>query len=197
MNQEFFLYGSAIPPYIDPWPYPCEIKKEKDIPCYDISHMGAWDSWSRLVELIELTQDSAKLTLAFGRIAFTSHWVGRFLNYNLKYLGIYHRCITAQKSKLCDSPQLWRSPIVMWIQVHFSYLTVELKSTYLIHLLSCSALTLFVLGHFLLTNLLLEKMKRTARETGIEGRIVNLSSIAHLHTYEEGIRFDKINDQNG
>lgn len=51
------------------------------------------------------------------------------------------------------------------------------------------------LGHFLLTNLLLDKMKDTARATGIEGRIVNLSSIAHLHTYEEGIQFDKINDQ--
>ncbi|XP_054784285.1 short-chain dehydrogenase TIC 32 B, chloroplastic-like [Prosopis cineraria] len=53
------------------------------------------------------------------------------------------------------------------------------------------------LGHFLLTNLLLDKMKRTAKATGIEGRIVNLSSIAHTYTYEEGIRFDKINDQIG
>ncbi|XP_039129194.1 short-chain dehydrogenase TIC 32 B, chloroplastic-like [Dioscorea cayenensis subsp. rotundata] len=53
------------------------------------------------------------------------------------------------------------------------------------------------LGHFLLTNLLLDKMKSTAKATGIEGRIVNLSSIAHLHTYEEGIRFDKLNEQDG
>ncbi|EXC31022.1 Short-chain dehydrogenase TIC 32 [Morus notabilis] len=52
------------------------------------------------------------------------------------------------------------------------------------------------LGHFLLTNLLVEKMKETARTTGIEGRIVNLSSIAHLHPCEDGIQFDKINDQN-
>ncbi|URE48448.1 retinol dehydrogenase [Musa troglodytarum] len=52
------------------------------------------------------------------------------------------------------------------------------------------------LGHFLLTNLLLERMKSTAKETGIEGRIVNLSSIAHLlHRYEEVIRFDKLNDK--
>ncbi|XP_056172731.1 short-chain dehydrogenase TIC 32 B, chloroplastic-like isoform X2 [Syzygium oleosum] len=51
------------------------------------------------------------------------------------------------------------------------------------------------LGHFLLTNLLLDKMKATARVSGIEGRIVNLSSIAHLHTYQEGIRFDDINDE--
>ncbi|XP_062095673.1 short-chain dehydrogenase TIC 32 B, chloroplastic [Humulus lupulus] len=51
------------------------------------------------------------------------------------------------------------------------------------------------LGHFLLTNLLLDKMKDTARTTGIEGRIVNLSSIAHLHTYEGGICFEKINDK--
>ena len=52
-------------------------------------------------------------------------------------------------------------------------------------------------GHFLLTNLLLEKMKRTARATGVEGRIVNLSSIAHAHTYKHGIRFEKINDRIG
>lgn len=51
------------------------------------------------------------------------------------------------------------------------------------------------LGHFLLTNLLLDKMKETAKISGVEGKIVNLSSIAHLHPYEEGIVFDKINDQ--
>ncbi|KAL9247107.1 hypothetical protein vseg_020572 [Gypsophila vaccaria] len=53
------------------------------------------------------------------------------------------------------------------------------------------------MGHFLLTNLLLDKMKQTARDTGIEGRIVNLSSIAHLHTYNHGIQFDKINEKMG
>ncbi|THU55102.1 hypothetical protein C4D60_Mb11t03040 [Musa balbisiana] len=37
----------------------------------------------------------------------------------------------------------------------------------------------FVLGHFLLTKLLLNKMAETARETGIEGRIVNVSSSIH------------------
>nr|XP_043611908.1 short-chain dehydrogenase TIC 32 B, chloroplastic-like [Erigeron canadensis] len=51
------------------------------------------------------------------------------------------------------------------------------------------------LGHFYLTNLLIEKMKDTASNTGIEGRIINLSSIAHLRTYEEGIRFDAVNDE--
>uniref|UniRef100_A0A7C9FQ58 Protochlorophyllide reductase n=2 Tax=Opuntia streptacantha TaxID=393608 RepID=A0A7C9FQ58_OPUST len=53
------------------------------------------------------------------------------------------------------------------------------------------------IGHFLLTNLLLDKMKQTAEATGIEGRIVNLSSIAHRHTYKGGIRFHKINDKSG
>ncbi|KAK9290382.1 hypothetical protein L1049_008551 [Liquidambar formosana] len=37
--------------------------------------------------------------------------------------------------------------------------------------------------------------ENTAKATGIEGRIVNLSSIAHLHTYEDGIQFDRINDE--
>ncbi|KAK8584206.1 hypothetical protein V6N13_109599 [Hibiscus sabdariffa] len=53
------------------------------------------------------------------------------------------------------------------------------------------------LGHFLLTNLLLETMKCTARESKREGRIVNLSSEGHRIVYPEGIRFDQINDESG
>ena len=52
-------------------------------------------------------------------------------------------------------------------------------------------------GHFLLTNLLLDTMKKTARKSGKEGRIVNVSSEGHRYPYPEGIRFDKINDQKG
>ncbi|KAM7525774.1 hypothetical protein LguiA_015676 [Lonicera macranthoides] len=51
------------------------------------------------------------------------------------------------------------------------------------------------LGHVLLTNLLLETMKNTVRESGKEGRIVNVSSRGHMFPYPEGIRFDKINDE--
>ncbi|KAG6425670.1 hypothetical protein SASPL_116115 [Salvia splendens] len=51
------------------------------------------------------------------------------------------------------------------------------------------------LGHFLLTHLLLETMKKTARDTKREGRIVNVSSIAHRISYREGIRFHKLNDE--
>ncbi|KAG6509138.1 hypothetical protein ZIOFF_034529 [Zingiber officinale] len=50
-------------------------------------------------------------------------------------------------------------------------------------------------GHFLLTKLLLDKMKSTAERTGIESRIVNLSSEAHMTTYRRGIRFNKLNDK--
>lgn len=50
------------------------------------------------------------------------------------------------------------------------------------------------IGHFLLTNLLVDKMKSSAKDSGIEGRIVNLSSVAHTYTYPEGIAFDSIND---
>ncbi|KAL6519419.1 Short-chain dehydrogenase TIC 32 B, chloroplastic [Orobanche gracilis] len=50
--------------------------------------------------------------------------------------------------------------------------------------------------HFYLTNLLLDKMKATTKSTGVKGRIVNLASVAHLHTYKEGIRFEQINDEN-
>lgn len=51
------------------------------------------------------------------------------------------------------------------------------------------------LGHFLLTNLLLDKLKATAKETGIQGRIINVSSTAHRRAPKEGIQFDKINDK--
>ncbi|KAJ7952289.1 short-chain dehydrogenase TIC 32, chloroplastic-like [Quillaja saponaria] len=53
------------------------------------------------------------------------------------------------------------------------------------------------LGHFLLTNLLLDTIKKTARECKTEGRIVILSSEGHRFPYREGIRFDKINDESG
>ncbi|KAL4326370.1 hypothetical protein GQ457_11G032690 [Hibiscus cannabinus] len=52
-------------------------------------------------------------------------------------------------------------------------------------------------GHFLLTHLLLETMKKTAQGSKTEGRIVNVSSRRHKFSYQEGIRFDKINDQSG
>ncbi|XP_074328444.1 short-chain dehydrogenase TIC 32, chloroplastic-like [Apium graveolens] len=52
------------------------------------------------------------------------------------------------------------------------------------------------LGQFLLTNLLLDTMKKTAREIQIEGRIINLSSDLHRWGVDkEGIVFDEINDE--
>lgn len=50
------------------------------------------------------------------------------------------------------------------------------------------------LGHFLLTKLLLNKMIRTAKETGIQGRIINVSSCIHSWLGKEGIQFDQLND---
>ncbi|KAJ9555266.1 hypothetical protein OSB04_009880 [Centaurea solstitialis] len=51
------------------------------------------------------------------------------------------------------------------------------------------------IGHFLLTNLLLDTMKKTAEKSQKEGRIVVVSSELHKMTYSEGIKFDKINDE--
>ncbi|PWA97379.1 glucose/ribitol dehydrogenase [Artemisia annua] len=50
-------------------------------------------------------------------------------------------------------------------------------------------------GNFVLTNSLLDTMKKTASESGKEGRIVMLSSEVHKVTYNGGIWFDKINDE--
>ena len=73
---------------------------------------------------------------------------------------------------------------------------------FLIRIISYQATNLFIYflflvftGHFLLTNLLLDTLKRTTCESSKEGRIVNVSSSAHRFSYREGIRFDQINDK--
>ncbi|XP_073002918.1 short-chain dehydrogenase TIC 32, chloroplastic [Typha latifolia] len=48
------------------------------------------------------------------------------------------------------------------------------------------------LGHFLLTETLLGKMVMTAEETGIEGRIVNVSSTIHRWVKREGFLLSKM-----
>ncbi|KAF6989596.1 hypothetical protein CFC21_006914 [Triticum aestivum] len=66
---------------------------------------------------------------------------------------------------------------------------------------SCDGLELHFatnhIGHFLLTNLLLENMKSACRDSGVQGRIVNVSSSGHIMTYTEGICFDKVHDPSG
>ncbi|XP_076887502.1 short-chain dehydrogenase TIC 32, chloroplastic-like [Bidens hawaiensis] len=51
------------------------------------------------------------------------------------------------------------------------------------------------LGNFHLVNLLLDTMKNTAKNCGQEGRIILISSLLHRVTYQGGIVFDKINDE--
>uniref|UniRef100_A0A0E0DC27 Uncharacterized protein n=1 Tax=Oryza meridionalis TaxID=40149 RepID=A0A0E0DC27_9ORYZ len=53
------------------------------------------------------------------------------------------------------------------------------------------------IGLFLLTDLLIEKMKVTAIESGKEGRVVMVASVSYSFSYRGGIRFDKTNDESG
>ncbi|GJT02742.1 short-chain dehydrogenase TIC 32, chloroplastic [Tanacetum coccineum] len=48
------------------------------------------------------------------------------------------------------------------------------------------------LGHFLLTELLLEKMIETARQTGVQGRIVNVSSVIHTWVKKDNFSFNRM-----
>ncbi|KAI9087571.1 hypothetical protein K1719_030441 [Acacia pycnantha] len=53
------------------------------------------------------------------------------------------------------------------------------------------------LGHFLLTEMLLERMIETAEKTGIEGRIINVSSMIHSWVKRETFQFkDMIKGRN-
>ncbi|KAK9066464.1 hypothetical protein SSX86_013786 [Deinandra increscens subsp. villosa] len=45
------------------------------------------------------------------------------------------------------------------------------------------------LGHFLLTELMLQKMIETARQTGVQGRIVNVSSVIHSWVKKDHFSF--------
>lgn len=47
----------------------------------------------------------------------------------------------------------------------------------------------------MLTNLLLDKMKSTAKETGVQGRIVNLASTAHRRSDGKGFDLNKLNNE--
>ncbi|KAJ8771787.1 hypothetical protein K2173_026964 [Erythroxylum novogranatense] len=48
------------------------------------------------------------------------------------------------------------------------------------------------LGHFLLTDLLIEKMMDTATRTGIQGRIINLSSVIHKWVKRDEFSFNEM-----
>ncbi|KAJ8768507.1 hypothetical protein K2173_022601 [Erythroxylum novogranatense] len=52
-------------------------------------------------------------------------------------------------------------------------------------------------GPFLLTYLLLDTMKKTARESKREGRIVNVASMGHSYATREGFTLEKINEKSG
>lgn len=53
-------------------------------------------------------------------------------------------------------------------------------------------LKFLVAGHYLLTMLLMDKLKNTAKESGIEGRIMFTGSEGHRVTYAGGVDFDTL-----
>lgn len=59
-----------------------------------------------------------------------------------------------------------------------------------------SFLFIFFAGHYLLTERLLEKMIETAAKTGIEGRIINVSSVVHGWVKKDGLSFRQMLNPN-
>lgn len=47
-------------------------------------------------------------------------------------------------------------------------------------------------GHFLLTEMLIEKMIETSEKSGIEGRIINVSSVIHSWVKRDAFHFHQL-----
>lgn len=109
---------------------------------------------------------------------------------------IFHKSDTLSQYMIISlSLSLSYYPQKLWYVANcFLWLIVTIAYEYCILICIKRFIYLF-LGPFHLTNLLLETMKKTASESNIEGRIVNLSSVLHKSGYKEGIRFDKINEE--
>jgi retinol dehydrogenase-12 len=52
--------------------------------------------------------------------------------------------------------------------------------------------SILLAGHFLLTEMLLEKMIETAAKTGIQGRIINITSVIHSWVKRDSFCFNQI-----
>ena len=50
----------------------------------------------------------------------------------------------------------------------------------------------YLAGHYLLTEMLLEKMVETAAQTGVQGRIINVSSMIHSWVKRDTFRFNEM-----
>ncbi|CAN6179916.1 unnamed protein product [Urochloa humidicola] len=120
--------------------------------------------------------------------AFASQFIDRGLPLNILVSSLYKMCPKVIKSLLAYKSDLlsitgnrWRGVMAIPFALSKDGIEMQFATNHV--------------GHFLLTHLLLDTMKKTSRESNVEGRIVNVSSEGHRFAYREGIRFDKINDE--
>lgn len=55
---------------------------------------------------------------------------------------------------------------------------------------------LFPAGHYLMTELLLDKLIETSKRTGIQGRIINVSSVVHCWVKKDDLCFTHLLNPN-
>lgn len=79
------------------------------------------------------------------------------------------------------------NPLIITLLTILSDLTKK-KRFFFFYLL----FSIFLAGHFLLTEMLLEKMVETAAKTGIQGRIINVTSVIHSWVKRDSFRFNQM-----
>ena len=122
------------------------------------------------------------------------------LQFAMNHFGQYHTRQLCQKIPVTCSIRgfallIW--PELLLLLVFFSEkckLHQKKINAWLIRHKLLLNLTLWA-GHFLLTSLLLDKMKSTASETGVQGRIINVSSVAHKRSDGTCFELKKLNDK--
>ncbi|KAK2993197.1 hypothetical protein RJ640_005165 [Escallonia rubra] len=134
---------------------------------------------SQLKEMIQKESPEAKIILLdidLGSFASIKSFCSEFLSLNLPL-----NILINNAGKLSNKLEFSEDKFEM-----------TFATNYLGEILNPAPVYFVSTGHFLLTELLLEKMVETAAQTGIQGRIVNVSSVGHRWVDRDHFNFNQM-----